>query len=97
MKKTLVVLAMLTSSVAFAAKGGFDAKGTVKSVDSDDLVIQREGQPDIELDVRRETTIQRDGQQAQLDQLQPGDEVRAKFQVYGDDVVALELEAKAKK
>lgn len=97
MKRLPVMLALLACSVAWAANGGYRVDGTVKSVDDDDLKIERAGMPDIELDVRRDTTIKRDGQQVQLEQLKEGDEIRAQFEVYGDNPVALELDAKSKK
>lgn len=75
----------------------FELKGTVSSVDSTNntITVQREKNlPPVELQVAQGTDIKWDGKQASLNQLQPGSEVRARFNLANDQPVAIELDAK---
>lgn len=78
----------------------FELKGTVSSVDSTNntITVQREKNlPPVELQVAQGTDIKWDGKQASLNQLQPGSEVRARFNLANDQPVAIELDAKQAK
>ncbi|WP_373048904.1 hypothetical protein [Vulgatibacter sp.] len=84
----------------FKNKDNFDLRGTVSSVDAQQnmITVQREeGLPPVELQIAQGTEIKMDGKQASLQQLQAGNEVRAKFNVAQDKPVAVELDAKPSK
>ena len=61
----------------------------------DDIVIERENLPDVELSVRDQTKVEQDGEQKNLRALREGDQVRAQFQVVDDDPVAVQISAQS--
>lgn len=80
----------------YDAKNAYEVKGTVTETDDDDITLRREGLPRIELEVSNShTKITLDGKEAKLRDLSPGTEVRASFQIDGDDIVAITLEGKS--
>lgn len=77
----------------------WDVEGTVSSVDSanQQITIQRENLPDVQLSLVDQSKISMDGKQASLQDLQPGSEIRASFQLAQDRPVAVSLDAKPSK
>ncbi|SET95468.1 hypothetical protein [Stigmatella erecta] len=75
------------------ATGAFDIKGTIASRSDDGITLERPGLPAAELDVRDETAVWLNGKKVKADALPEGAQVRAKFQIDGDDIVAVELRA----
>ncbi|RKH17626.1 hypothetical protein D7Y13_14270 [Corallococcus praedator] len=83
---------------AWKMKDAYSLSGTVKSPDGDDVTIARTGDlPAVELDVRDQTVVTLDGKTVKASELPEGASVRAKFQLDGDDTVALELKATSPK
>jgi len=84
----------------FKNKDNWEIRGTVSSVDSSNnqVTLQRENNlPPVQLHVAQGTEIKMDGQTSSLSQLQPGSEVRARFNLANDQPVAISLEAKKSK
>lgn len=78
----------------YQAQQAYDLTGTVIEVDSDDILVGRQGLPPAEVDVSAAfTKVTVDGAAATLAQVRPGMAVRVKFQLSGDDVVAVALDA----
>ena len=73
----------------------FDLSGTVKSPGATSFTVLREGMPPAELHVREATRVLLDGREVKATQLPEGAQVRAKFQLEGDQAVALRIEATA--
>ncbi|MDC0712691.1 hypothetical protein POL68_29790 [Stigmatella sp. ncwal1] len=86
-----------SDKTALKAVGSFDLQGTISSRSDDGVTIARPGLPSAELDVRNETAVWLDGKQVKADSLPEGSQVRAKFQIDGDDIVAVELRATSAK
>lgn len=79
-------------------KDAYSLAGTVKSPENDELTIARTGTlPEVKLDVRDQTVVTLDGKTVKANELPEGASVRAKFQLEGDDSVALELKATSPK
>ncbi|NOK33789.1 hypothetical protein D7W79_24380 [Corallococcus exercitus] len=79
-------------------KDAFSLNGTVKAKDNDDVTLARTGTlPEVKLDVREQTKVTLDGKTVKASELPEGASVRAKFQLEGDDSVALELKATSPK
>ncbi|CAM3995465.1 hypothetical protein G4177_18935 [Corallococcus sp. ZKHCc1 1396] len=79
-------------------KDAYSLSGTVSNQDDDDVTIARTGNlPAVQLDVRDQTVITLDGKTVKANELPEGASVRAKFQLDGDDSVALELKATSPK
>ncbi|MFB1483110.1 hypothetical protein [Corallococcus sp. RDP092CA] len=79
-------------------KDAFSLEGTVKAKDDDDITLARKDTlPEVKLDVRERTKVTLDDKPATLSELPEGARVRAKFQLDGDDSVALELKATSPK
>jgi hypothetical protein len=74
-------------------RGAFDIQGTIASRSDDGITLERAGLPSAELDVRDETAIWLDGKKVNAKALPEGAQVRAKFQIDGDDIIAVELRA----
>ncbi|HWV37803.1 MAG TPA: hypothetical protein VN033_04920 [Vulgatibacter sp.] len=75
----------------------YEMTGTISEVEDDDVKLTRQGLPNAELDiVSKKTKVTLNGRDVSLDELQPGMEVRAQFQVVGSDVVATRIEATPK-
>jgi len=84
----------------FKNKSNFKVDGTVSSVDATQnmITVQRSnGLPPVQLQVASGTDIKMDGRQASLNQLQPGSEVRAEFNVAENQPIAVKLDAKQSK
>ncbi|MCY1082593.1 hypothetical protein [Archangium lansingense] len=77
----------------------FNVNGTLKRADNDDIILSRQSQnlPDVELDVRAQTVVLLDGKKVVVGDIPEGAQVRASFQIDGDDAVALELKATSPK
>lgn len=83
-------------SQIFQADEYFSVEGTVRKAESDELELSRQNLPPLDLDVvAQQTQITVDGQPATAQQLEPGMEVRAEFQIAGDDIIATKVEAKS--
>lgn len=80
-------------------RANFELKGTVSSVDptANTITVNRQGLPPVELQVAQGTDIKYSGRQASLNELQPGSEVRARFNVAENQPLAIELDAKPSK
>ena len=79
-------------------KHAFSMEGTVKAKDNDDITLARKDTlPEVKLDVHDQTKVTLDDQPAKVSDLPEGANVRAKFQLEGDDSVALELKATSPK
>ncbi|NVJ01111.1 hypothetical protein HUW63_27715 [Myxococcus sp. AM001] len=73
-------------------------RGTLKDATADGVSLSRPGLPDADLDVRDKTKLMLDGKKvAKTDEIPEGASVRAKFQLEGQEVVALELRATSPK
>ena len=79
----------------FKKAQAFNIKGTLKNLAGGGVTIVREGLPDADLDVRKETLVMLDGKKAELRAIPEGAPVSAKFQLEGEEVVAVELRAKS--
>lgn len=72
--------------------------GTMKDATADGVSIARQGLPDADLDVRDKTVLMLDGKKVKkTDEIPEGAQVRAKFQLEGQEAVALELRATSPK
>lgn len=69
-------------------------EGRVIEADDDDLKISRSSLPNAEFDLDRNTTVTIDGQQGRAQDLEPGTEVRVRFELQDDNTIAQEVEAK---
>lgn len=77
----------------FRGEDNYEIQGKISSVDQERVVITREQLPGVELMVPEGAQIRLDGQDVQIQQLQPGQEVRATFNLSEDTPLAIELEA----
>jgi colicin import membrane protein len=75
-------------------KDNFEMKGKVASASSSSITLHREGLPDAKLDVDRNTKIELDGNHVSAGQLQPGQDVKASFNLKDDKPMAVEIKAK---
>lgn len=82
----------------FQSRESFDIKGTVASVDPNQnkITVNRPNLPPAELTTSNQTKVQVDGRQASLNELQPGTEIRAKFNLAQDQAVATEVKASSR-
>jgi hypothetical protein len=74
----------------------FDIEGRISSVSGDKITISREDLPAAELSLASNTKIELDGDAASAQQLEEGQEVRAKFNLQEDRPIALEVSAERK-
>lgn len=81
----------------FKKAHSLNIKGTIKEADNDSVNLARKDLPDAELDVKPQTVVKLDGKQVRADQLPEGAEVNARFQLSGDNAVAVELRATSPK
>lgn len=81
----------------FKKAHSLNIKGTVKEADDDSVKLSRKDLPDAELDVKPQTVVKLDGKTVRADQLPEGAEVHARFQLSGDNAVAVELRATSPK
>jgi len=73
----------------------FDLRGTVKSPSAAFLTVERPGLPAASLSVRDRTQVTLDGTPVEVKDLPEGAQVRAKFQLEGEEPVALRIEARS--
>ncbi|MFP2911507.1 hypothetical protein ACLESD_42075 [Pyxidicoccus sp. 3LFB2] len=93
-----VVGAQTEDEGTFKMEHAMNLKGTMKDATADGVSIARPGLPVADLDVRDKTVLMLDGKKIEkTDQIPEGAQVRAKFQLEGQEVVALELRATSPK
>ena len=93
-----VVGAQTEDEGTFKMDKAMSLSGTMKDATADGVSIARAGLPDADLDVRDKTVLMLDGKKVEkTDQIPEGASVRAKFQLEGQEVVALELRATSPK
>jgi len=85
------------SEGTFKAAQAFTMKGTLKDKTAEGVTIERPGLPAADLDIRDKTVLWLDGKKVDKDALPEGAQVRAKFQLEGQDIVAVELRATSAK
>lgn len=78
-------------------KQAFNVNGTVKGKPGGEVELTRQGLPDVKLDIRDETVVMLDGKKIEARYLPEGSQVRASFQLDGDDPVALKITARSSK
>jgi len=72
----------------------YEMTGTISKAESDEVTLTRQGLPNAELEiVSKKTKVTMNGRDVSSDELKPGMEVRAQFQVVGSDVVATQIQA----
>jgi hypothetical protein len=81
------------SEGTFKTAQAFNMKGTLKDKTAEGVTIERPGLPAADLDIRDKTLVWLDGKKVDKDALPEGAQVRAKFQLEGQDIVAVELRA----
>lgn len=84
------------SAQMFKDQKNFRMEGTVSSVDPTQrqITVQREGLPPAELQIAQDTQVKVDGKESSLSQIQPGDEVRAEFNLAENQPIAVSVDAK---
>ena len=85
------------SEGTFKVAQAFSMRGTLKDKTMEGVTIERKGLPAADLDLRDETLVWLDGKKVKADALPEGAQVRAKFQLEGQDIVAVELRATSAK
>jgi hypothetical protein len=85
------------SEGTFKAAQAFTLTGTLKDKTMEGVTIERHGLPAADLDIRDKTAVWLDGKKVNKDALPEGAQVRAKFQLEGQDIVAVELHATSAK
>jgi hypothetical protein len=78
----------------FDGKHNFDVDGKVQHASKDSLTISREDLPPATLSVSHGTKVELDGNQVSADQLKPGEDVKASFNLNKDKAEAVEIKAK---
>ncbi|HYI00702.1 hypothetical protein [Hyalangium sp.] len=81
------------SEGTFKTAQAFSMRGTLKDKTAEGVTIERPGLPAADLDIRDKTAVWLDGKKVKKDALPEGAQVRAKFQLEGQDIVAVELRA----
>jgi hypothetical protein len=71
--------------------------GTLKGSAFDGITIARQGLPNADLDVRKETTVMLDGKKVEVGSIPEGAQVRVRFQLEGEEIVAVDLNATSPK
>jgi flagellar motor protein MotB len=93
--------AQKTSDAALMNKANaFNLNGTLKKgSDKGEITLSRQNQnlPDVDLDVREQTQVMLDGKKVAVADIPEGAQVRARFQLVEDDVVAVEINATSPK
>jgi hypothetical protein len=85
------------SEGTFKTAQAFSLTGTIKDKTMEGVTIERKGLPAADLDIRDKTAVWLDGKKVNKDALVEGAQVRAKFQLEGQDIVAVELKATSPK
>lgn len=86
--------------IELSVEDSYKVKGKIASVDpeNNEITLQREAdEPNVSLKVAEGALIERNGKQIAIYELEPGDEVRARFDLAGDQPFAVELKSKGKK
>jgi hypothetical protein len=81
----------------FKKDKAFSLNGTVKGAMLGGITIARQGLPDANLDVRNETQVMLDGKKVNVDAIPEGAQVRAQFQLEGEETVAVAINATSPK
>jgi hypothetical protein len=81
----------------FKTDKAFTVNGTLKGEALDGITLARQGLPDADLDVRDQTKVMLDGKKVEVGAIPEGAQVRAKFQLEGEQPVAVEINAKSPK
>jgi hypothetical protein len=82
------------SEGTFKVAQAFSMTGKLKDATLEGVTIERPGLPAADLDVREKTAVWLDGKKIKgVDAIPEGAQVRAKFQLEGQDIVAVELRA----
>jgi hypothetical protein len=85
------------SEGTFKTARAFSMTGKLKDKTLEGVTLERPGLPAADLDVRDKTAVWLDGKKVKADALPEGAQVRAKFQLEGQDIVAVELRATSPK
>lgn len=81
----------------FKTDKAFTVNGTVKGESMGGITLVRQGLPDANLDVRDQTKVMLDGKKVEVGAIPEGAQVRAKFQLEGEEPVAVEINATSPK
>jgi hypothetical protein len=81
----------------FKKDKAFTMNGTLQGAAFDGITIARQGLPSADLDVRKETTVMLDGKKVEVGAIPEGAQIRARFQLEGEEVVAVEINATSPK
>lgn len=89
----------MENAQVFQKAKNFKVEGTITSVDptSGTMTLQRENLPPAELKIASDTKIEMDGKTASIQDLQPGSEVRAEFNLTENQPIAVSVDAKESK
>lgn len=79
----------------YQSSRAFDLRGTLGKASGDSITVQRKDLPPVELEVSERTEVLLDGKSVEPNELPEGAQVRAKFQVSGDDILAVHIDAKS--
>jgi hypothetical protein len=77
----------------FEGKNNFDVEGKLQKVSANSITLQRDELPAATLRVSKNTKIELDGERASVQQLKPGQDVKASFNLMGDKIEAVEIKA----
>jgi hypothetical protein len=81
----------------FKKEKAFTMNGTLKGSAGDGITLARQGLPNADLDVRKETQVMLDGKKVEVGSIPEGAQVRVRFQLEGEEIVAVELNATSPK
>ncbi|MFE8603155.1 hypothetical protein KYC5002_02490 [Archangium violaceum] len=81
----------------FKTDKAFSVTGTLKGEAKEGITLARQGLPDADLDVRDQTKVMLDGKKVAVKDIPEGAQVRAKFQLEGEETVAVEINATSPK
>jgi hypothetical protein len=81
----------------FKKDKAFSITGTLKGAAMDGITLARQGLPDADLDVRKQTQVMLDGKRVEVSAIPEGAQVRAQFQLEGDEPVAVTINATSPK
>lgn len=81
----------------FKEAQAFSIKGDVKEGGRGEITLARKGLPDAVLDIRGQTKVYVDGKRAEAKDIKEGMKVNAKFQLEGEESVAVHVDAKSVK
>ncbi|QSQ12456.1 hypothetical protein [Myxococcus landrumensis] len=78
-------------------KDALSLKGTLKEADDDSVSMTRKNLPDAKLEVKDQTVVLLDGKKVRADEIPEGSELKVRFQLDGDNIVAVEVRATSPK